>query len=130
MSVNIDMENFSAKKNLRRRTLNTIKSAVTALKQIASECSQILLFGVQHFCKSNDIFLAMSPFFGSIDIKASNILASGTDSIDCSNRKLDLLCLLCYCSAYLFMKRTGCIILLSVNIDVSSSILMNLIIIV
>ncbi|XP_049872808.1 Kv channel-interacting protein 4 isoform X1 [Pectinophora gossypiella] len=32
----IDMENFSAKKNLRRRTLNTLKSAVTALKQIAN----------------------------------------------------------------------------------------------
>ncbi|XP_072932561.1 Kv channel-interacting protein 4-like isoform X1 [Epargyreus clarus] len=36
MSVNIDMENFSLRKNLRRRTLNTLKSAVTALRQIAN----------------------------------------------------------------------------------------------
>ncbi|KAJ0183171.1 hypothetical protein K1T71_001147 [Dendrolimus kikuchii] len=36
MSVNIDMETFPAKNNLRRRTLNTLKSAVTALKQIAN----------------------------------------------------------------------------------------------
>lgn len=42
MSVNIDMENFSATKNLRRRTFNTIKSAVTALKQITSKCSIVL----------------------------------------------------------------------------------------
>lgn len=42
MSVNIDMESFSATKNLRRRTFNTIKSAVTALKQITSKCSIVL----------------------------------------------------------------------------------------
>ncbi|XP_013173590.1 PREDICTED: Kv channel-interacting protein 4-like [Papilio xuthus] len=36
MSVNIDMDNFGRKNNLRRRTLSTLKSAVTALKQIAN----------------------------------------------------------------------------------------------
>ncbi|GBP19161.1 hypothetical protein EVAR_11482_1 [Eumeta japonica] len=36
MSVTIDMDgSFSNKNNLRRRTLNTLKSAMTALKQIA-----------------------------------------------------------------------------------------------
>lgn len=57
------MENFSAKKNLRRRTLNTIKSAVTALKQIASEWSKIPLFDVQLYT-NNNILVAMLPFYG------------------------------------------------------------------
>lgn len=47
MSVDIDMESFSKKKNLRRRTLNTLKSAMTALKQLASKFNMAKVKSIQ-----------------------------------------------------------------------------------